>query len=47
MRTGGVLNIFGKRILMSLFLLTPDFWVMAGEPVWNWKLQEGEGTNGS
>jgi hypothetical protein len=46
MRTGGVLNIFGNVILLSLFLLTSDYWRMASKPVWRWKLQEGEGTNG-
>jgi hypothetical protein len=41
MRTGGVLNIFGKLlILLSLFLLTPGFWHMARKPVWRWQLPE-------
>jgi hypothetical protein len=46
MRTDGVLNIFGKLLIpLSLFLLTPDFWVMARKPVWRCKFQEGEGSN--
>jgi hypothetical protein len=38
MRTGGVLNIFGKL----LFLLTPDYWRMARKPVWRWHLSGAE-----
>jgi len=43
MRTGGVLNIFGNVILLSLFLLTPGFWHMARKPVWRWQLPETKG----